>query len=49
MSIVEDNEPEAEEDDGGYGLFMAADWMCRSLHVERQCKSRSWLVVSEGL
>ncbi len=44
MSIVELIEPEAVEEDGGYGLFMAADWICRSLHVERQCKSRSWLV-----
>ncbi len=44
MSMVADIEPEAVVDDGGYGLFMAADWICRSLHVERQCKSRSWLV-----
>ena len=43
MSMVEDNEPEDVEEDGGYGLFMAADWICCSLHVERQCTSRSWL------
>ncbi len=49
VSMVEDIEPETVEEDGGYGLFMAADWMCRSLHVERQCKSKSWLVVSERL
>jgi hypothetical protein len=40
---MEDGEPEAVEDGAGYGLFKAADWMC-SLHVERQCSSRSLFV-----
>lgn len=44
VSMVEYTEPEVIEDDGGYGLLMAADWICRSLHVERQCKSSSSLV-----